>query len=91
MVFIRNEGLQEAQVLVEMTDPGQFSYRGMLAPGEQVSHRAEFAENSFKIECRDQNGAFGYGDGYVTNGVSFIATITIDGCDTVSLNLQSLP
>lgn len=91
IVVIRNDGDGAAQVSVEMANPGQFAWRGTLEPGDLVARPASFSDNSFELECRDAGGVFPYRDGYVTNGVSFAVTITVDGCDNVRFRFESLP
>ena len=91
VVVIRNNGDRTAQVSVEMANPGQFAWSGTLEPGDLVVRPASFSDNSFEVECRDSDGVFPYRDGYVTNGMSFAVTITVDGCDNVRLRLETLP
>lgn len=87
-VIVENVGNQDADVAVDVVNARQFSWQGRLRPGERVVKLARFTDNSFRITCRDAAGEHLHAGGYVTNGAPQVATITVDGCANVSIDVD---
>ena len=91
VVTLQNAGAEPVQLSVTTTNPGSYSWHGTLQPGERVSRRASFSDNSFQVDCRDNKGRSRRGHGYVTNGLSFVVTMSVKGCDDVAYDAHTVP
>ncbi|MBW8303328.1 MAG: hypothetical protein K0M78_05170 [Brevundimonas sp.] len=91
VIFIQNRGDTRVGLTVETTNPSSFSWSGSLRPGERVFRTSRFSDNSFLTVCRDETGTHRSGGGYVTNGMPQRIDIVVDGCETVSVDVETMP
>ena len=91
VVALRNAGPEAVELSVTTTNPSSYSWRGTLQPGEKVSRRASFSDNSFQVDCRDSKTRRQSGHGYVTNGFSYSITLTFRGCEGVAYAETNFP
>ncbi|HEY1225079.1 MAG TPA: hypothetical protein VGE54_07635 [Brevundimonas sp.] len=91
VVTLQNAGTEAVEISVRTTNPSSYSWRGTLNPGEQVSKRATFSDNSFQVDCRDSKGHRHSSHGYVTNGISYSIDLTFSGCENVEYEERRFP
>lgn len=90
VVTIQNLGDEPVELVVAMTNPGQFEWGGTLSPGQAVRRSARFSDNSFQVICR-RGGEVRVLDrqGYVTNGLSYAVRITVRDCDKMQIEVEA--
>jgi hypothetical protein len=91
LIIIQNRGETPVELSIETTNPSSFSWSGSLQPGERVFRTSRFSDNSFQTVCRDETGTRRSGGGYVTNGVPQRIDIVVDGCEAVSVDVETMP
>ncbi len=91
VVTLQNAGTEAVEISVRTTNPSSYSWHGALQPGEQVSNRATFSDNSFQVDCRDSKGHRHSSHGYVTNGMSYSIDLTFNGCENVEYEERRFP
>ena len=91
LIVIENRGDGPARLSVEMANPGAFGWTGELAPRQRVLRTARFSDNSFIVVCRNADGIHRSRGGYVTNGAPFLVNITVDGCEAIKIDVETMP
>ena len=91
LIVIENRGDGAARLSVDMENPGAFEWTGELAPRQRVLRTARFSDNSFVVVCRNADGIHRARGGYVTNGAPSLVNITVDGCEAIKIDVETVP
>ena len=91
LIAIENRAARPVRISVDMANPGAFSWTGELASGQRVLRTARFSDNSFIVVCRNADGIHRSRGGYVTNGAPFLVNITVDGCEAIKIDVETMP